>query len=58
MLKVIFPFLMRIVLATFLVPVIGILVVGVIVTFNKELYDILEDTYELFISLYKFDKRR
>jgi hypothetical protein len=58
MLKVIFPFLMRIVLATFLVPVIGILVVGVIITFNKELYDILEDTYELFISLYKFDKRR
>jgi hypothetical protein len=58
MLKVIFPFLMRIVLATFLVPVIGILVVGVLVTFNKELYDILEDTYELFISLYKFDKRR
>jgi hypothetical protein len=58
MLKVIFPFLMRIVLATFLVPVIGILVVGVLITFNKELYDILEDTYELFISLYKFDKRR
>ena len=58
MLKVIFPFLMRIVLATFLVPVIGILVVGVIITFNKELYDILEDTCELFISLYKFDKRR
>jgi hypothetical protein len=58
MLKVIFPFLMRIVLATFLVPVIGILVVGVIITFNKELYDILEDTYELFISLYKLDKRR
>jgi type III secretory pathway component EscS len=58
MLKVIFPFLMRIVLATFLVPVIGILVVGVLVTFNKELYDILEDTYEFFISLYKFDKRR
>ena len=58
MLKVIFPFLMRIVLATFLVPVIGILVVGVIITFNKELYDILEDTYELFIFLYKFDKRR
>jgi hypothetical protein len=58
MLKVIFPFLMRIVLATFLVPVIGILVVGVLITFNKELYDILEDTYELFISLYKLDKRR
>lgn len=58
MLKVIFPFLMRIVLATFLVPVIGILVIGVLITFNKELYDILEDTYELFISLYKFDKRR
>jgi fluoride ion exporter CrcB/FEX len=58
MLKVIFPFLMRIVLATFLVPVIGILAIGVLVTFNKELYDILEDTYELFISLYKFDKRR
>lgn len=58
MLKVIFPFLMRIVLATFLVPVIGILAIGVLITFNKELYDILEDTYELFISLYKFDKRR
>lgn len=58
MLKVIFPFLMRIVLATFLVPVIGILAIGVLITFNKELYDILEDTYELFISLYKLDKRR
>ena len=58
MLKVIFPFSMRIVLATFLIPVIGILVVGVLVTFNKKLYDILEDTYEFFISLYKFNKKR
>jgi hypothetical protein len=58
MLKFIFPFLMRVVIAIFLVPVIGVLACGVLFTFNKKLFDILEDTYELFISLYKFDSKR
>jgi hypothetical protein len=49
---------MRVVIAIFLVPVIGVLACGVLLTFNKKLYDILEDTYELFISLYKFDSKR
>jgi hypothetical protein len=58
MLKFIFPFLMRVVIAIFLVPVIGVFACGVLLTFNKKLYDILEDTYELFISLFKFDSKR
>jgi hypothetical protein len=58
MLKFIFPFLTRVVIAIFLVHVIGVLACGVLLTFNKKLYDILEDTYELFISLFKFGSER
>ena len=58
MFKIIFNILLRVLVVITLFFTMGVLVVGLILTFNKKLLDIVETCFELFEAQFRLTPKR